>query len=208
MFIETYYDETAAVPATTSEPTIPYPELSGEELTVWRKYLPIRRQVENLRSWLNTDTIPGPVITEIERAKKAPRLFDRIEIWSRTADPMAVGIIGGDKPRYFSIVRWGDAELTLEQVKKRLLIEQGMLWLTSVGVVGWKGNLQFGVEVNERSGGWMTDDASFWKRWNSPATVHMLTEKTTYEKLRSESSFKFRVVTQGLYDVLLSNKIT
>jgi len=50
MFIETYYDETAAVPATTSEPTIPYPELSGEELTVWRKYLPIRRQVENLRS--------------------------------------------------------------------------------------------------------------------------------------------------------------
>jgi len=85
MFIETYYDETAAVPATTSEPTIPYPELSGEELTVWRKYLPIRRQVENLRSWLNTDTIPGPVITEIERAKKAPRLFDRIEIWSRTA---------------------------------------------------------------------------------------------------------------------------
>jgi len=67
------------------------------------------------------------VITEIERAKKAPRLFDRIEIWSRTADPMAVGIIGGDKPRYFSIVRWGDAELTLEQVKKRLRIEQGML---------------------------------------------------------------------------------
>ncbi len=133
MFIETYYDETAAVPATTSEPTIPYPELSGEELTVWRKYLPIRRQVENLRSWLNTDTIPGPVITEIERAKKAPRLFGRIEIWSRTADPMAVGIIGGDKPRYFSIVRWGDAELTLEQVKKRLRIEQGMLWLTSVG---------------------------------------------------------------------------
>jgi len=46
---------------------------------------------------------------------------------------MAVGIIGGDKPRYFSIVRWGDAELTLEQVKKRLRIEQGMLWLTSVG---------------------------------------------------------------------------
>jgi len=30
-------------------------------------------------------------------------------------------------------VRWGDAELTLEQVKKRLRIEQGMLWLTSVG---------------------------------------------------------------------------
>jgi 4-amino-4-deoxy-L-arabinose transferase-like glycosyltransferase len=77
-----------------------------------------------------------------------------------------------------------------------------------VAVVGWKGNLQFRVEVNERSGGWMTDDASFWKRWNSPVTVYMLTEQGTYDKLRSESSFKFRLVAQGLYDVLLSNNTT
>ena len=32
MFIETYYDERAAVPATTRQPRIPYPELSWEEL--------------------------------------------------------------------------------------------------------------------------------------------------------------------------------
>jgi hypothetical protein len=31
---------------------------------------------------------------------------------------MAVGVIGEEKPRYFSIVRWGDAELTLAQVKR------------------------------------------------------------------------------------------
>ncbi|HSE89654.1 MAG TPA: hypothetical protein VLJ79_25795 [Candidatus Binatia bacterium] len=136
MFIETYYDDRAAVPASTSEPVIPYPELSGEELTVWRKYLPMRRQIRNLESRLNTETIPGPVITELERAKKAPGLFDRIEIWSRTDDPMAVGIIWEEKPRYFSIVRWGDAELTLEQVKKRLQAEKWMLWLTStVGIL-------------------------------------------------------------------------
>jgi hypothetical protein len=36
MFIETYYNERAAVPASTSEPMIPYPELSGEELAVWQ----------------------------------------------------------------------------------------------------------------------------------------------------------------------------
>jgi 4-amino-4-deoxy-L-arabinose transferase-like glycosyltransferase len=77
-----------------------------------------------------------------------------------------------------------------------------------VAVVGWKGNLQFGVEANERSGGWMTDDPSFWKRWNSPLTVYMLTEQETYDKLRSESSFKFHVVARGLYNVLLSNKKT
>jgi hypothetical protein len=136
MFIETYYDDRAAVPGSTSQPMIPYPELSGEELEVWRKYLPMRREIRNLDSRLNGETIPGPVITEIEKAKKMPRLFDRIEIWSRTDDPMAVGIIGEEKPRYFSIVRWGDAKLTIEQVKKRLQVEKWILWLTStVGIL-------------------------------------------------------------------------
>jgi len=135
MFIETYYDDRAAVPGSTSEPIIPYPELFGEELEVWRKYLPVRRQIRNLDSRLNRGTIPGPVITEIERARKAPRLFDRIEIWSRTDDPMAVGVIGEEKPRYFSIVRWGDAKLTLAQVKRRLRVEKWLLRLTATGGV-------------------------------------------------------------------------
>ena len=133
MFIETYYDERAAVPASTSEPVIPYPELSGVALTAWRKYLPMRRPIENFDSWFNGEAIPGPVITEIERAQKGPRLFDRVEIWSRTADPMAVGVIGDEKPRYFSIARWGDAKLTLAQVKKRLWIEKWLLRLTATG---------------------------------------------------------------------------
>ena len=136
MFIETYYDDRATVPGSTNEPMIPYPELSGEELEVWRKYLPMRREIRNLDSRLNGETIPGPVITEIEKAKKLASLFDRVEIWSRTDDPMAVGIIGEEKPRYFSIVRWGDADLTIEQVKKRLQVEKWMLWLTStVGIL-------------------------------------------------------------------------
>jgi hypothetical protein len=131
MFIETYYDDRAAVPGSTSEPMIPYPELSGEKLTVWQEYLPIKRPIRNLYSPFNT--IPDPAIAEI---KKATRSFDRIEIWSRAADPMAVGIIGEEKPRYFSIVRWGDAELTLAQIKRRLWIEKWMLWLIStVGIL-------------------------------------------------------------------------
>ena len=71
------------------------------------------------------------MITEIERAKMAPRVFDHIEIWSRKADPMAVGVIGEEKPRYFSIVRWGDAELTLEQVKERLRVEKWLFGLAA-----------------------------------------------------------------------------
>ena len=77
------------------------------------------------------------MITEIGKVKKAPDLFDPIEIWSRTGDPMAVGIIGEEKPRYFSIVRWGDAKLTLAQVKKRLHVEKWLLLLTATGGIGF-----------------------------------------------------------------------
>jgi hypothetical protein len=136
MFVETYYDDRTAIAGSTSEPMIPYPELLGEELTVWRKYLPVRRPIRKLFSFFNGEIVPGPVITEIEIAKRAPGLFDRIEIWSRTGDPMAVGVIGEEKPRYFSIARWGDSEVTLEQVKDRLRVEKWMIWLTStVGIL-------------------------------------------------------------------------
>ena len=129
MFIETYYDERAAVPASTSEPMIPYPELSGEELAVWQEYLPMRREITKLYT-RRFNTIPDPAIAEI---KKATRSFERIEIWSRADDPMAVGVIGEEKPRYFSIVRWGDAKLRLAQVKRRLRVEKWLLRLTAIG---------------------------------------------------------------------------
>ena len=130
MFIETYYDDRAPVLGSTSEPVIPYPELSGEELRVWQKYLPMRRGIRNLSSLF----LPDAAIAEI---KKATRSFERIEIWSRAGDPMAVGVIGEEKPRYFSIMRWGDAELTLAQVKRRLRIEKWLLLLTATGGIGF-----------------------------------------------------------------------
>jgi hypothetical protein len=129
MFIETYYDERVPVPGSPNEPFIPYPELSGEELTVWQKYLPIRREIRNLYT-RRFNTIPDPAIAEI---KKATRSFERIEIWSRADDPMAVGVTGEEKPRYFSIVRWGDAKLTLAQVKRKLRVEKWLLLLSETG---------------------------------------------------------------------------
>src|SRR5262249_35204451 len=132
MFIETYYDERAPVPSSTSEPVIPYPELLGEELTVWRNYLPMRREIKNLYTQFY---IPDPALAEI---KKATRSFDRTEIWSRATDPMAVGVIGREKPRYFSIVRWGDAEITVAQAKRTLWIEKCLAWLMSpAGFLGF-----------------------------------------------------------------------
>src|SRR5262244_1359796 len=132
MFIETYCDERAPVPSSTSEPVIPYPELLDEELTVWRNYLPMRREIKNLYSPFIT--VPDVVMAEI---KKATRSFDRIEIWSRAQDPMAVGVIGEENARYFSIARWGDADLTLEQAKKRLRVEKCLLWSTSTGILSF-----------------------------------------------------------------------
>ena len=46
---------------------------------------------------------------------------------------MVVGIIGEKTPRYFSIVRWGDADLTLAQIKRRLWVDRWLACLTSTG---------------------------------------------------------------------------
>lgn len=75
-----------------------------------------------------------------------------------------------------------------------------------VAVIGWHGSLQFDVEVNDRSGGWMTDDRTFWQRWNGPETVFMLTEESTFKKLNAQFPGRFHVVARGLYDIVLSNQ--
>jgi hypothetical protein len=48
---------------------------------------------------------------------------------------MAVGVTDGEHVRYFSIARWGDAKLTLEQVKKRLRAEKWLFRLLPVAMV-------------------------------------------------------------------------
>jgi hypothetical protein len=134
MFIETYYDERAAFPATSRELVIPYPELVGEELNLWQRYLPAKAKLGDGLLALYDNT-PNVVIEAVEKARRTPGLFERIEIWSRSGDPMAVGVVGGDHPCYFSIARWGDAKLTIEQVKKRLQLEKWLFRLLPVGMV-------------------------------------------------------------------------
>jgi len=133
MFIETYYDERYLIPAGLREPVIPYPELAGEELRLWQTYLPVATELGEMPSWFS-DTTPQPVIEQLQKAQRQ-RLYDRIEIWSRVGDPMAVGVIDGEQIRYFSIARWGDAELTLEQLKRRLRLEDCLLTLIPVTMI-------------------------------------------------------------------------
>lgn len=134
MFVETYCNESVAFPTSSSKPAIPYPELAGEELSLWQRYLPIRTELENVPFGLQ-DNIPQLVIEQLEKARTAPYLFERIEIWSRSDDPMAVGVTAGEQPRYFSIARWGDAKLTLDQLKKILRMEEWMFRLVSAAMI-------------------------------------------------------------------------
>lgn len=133
MFVETYCDERLAFPTGAGEQVVPYPELKGEELRVWQRYLPVRTEIQSAPFWLR-DNMPPVALEEIEKAQKIPGLFHRIEIWSRSGDPMAVGI-AGTEPRYFSIVRWGDAKFTLEQVKRKLEIEKWVVRLAPLAMV-------------------------------------------------------------------------
>jgi hypothetical protein len=108
--------------------------LVGEELSLWQRYLSVRTELKNVPFWLY-DNAPHLVIEQVEKAQKAPDLFERIEIWSRSGDPMAVGVAGGEPTRYFSIALWGDAKLTLDQVKKRLRVEKWLFRLLPVAMI-------------------------------------------------------------------------
>jgi hypothetical protein len=134
MFVETYYDERSTMPSGASKPAIPYPELVGEELRLWQEYLPVTSELKDLPFWLQ-DNMPHVVMEQLDRAQKTPSLFQRIEIWTRPGDPMAVGVMAGEPTRYFSIARWGDANLRLEQVKSRLRAEKWLFRLLSVAMM-------------------------------------------------------------------------
>ncbi len=74
-----------------------------------------------------------------------------------------------------------------------------------ITVVNWKGELAFGTTVEDTSG-WMIDGAAFWKRWNGPSTVYMLTKRETYDELRMTGLKNFSLIAGTDRDVLVVNK--
>jgi 4-amino-4-deoxy-L-arabinose transferase-like glycosyltransferase len=73
-----------------------------------------------------------------------------------------------------------------------------------VTVVGYKGELAFGAD-NEDVDGWMIDEDAFWQRWQSPATVYMLTKRTIYDQLRADNRGTFVLLAESGKHVLLTN---
>jgi 4-amino-4-deoxy-L-arabinose transferase-like glycosyltransferase len=52
-----------------------------------------------------------------------------------------------------------------------------------VTVVDWKGELDFGTRVEDTSQ-WMIDEETFWRRWQGPSTVYLLTNLSAYDDIR------------------------
>ncbi len=75
-----------------------------------------------------------------------------------------------------------------------------------ITLVGWNGNLQFDLHVDENVSSWVGAEAALWERWKEPVTVYLLTNQETYRQLRLTSKQKFFMISETKYDVLLSNK--
>ena len=74
-----------------------------------------------------------------------------------------------------------------------------------ITVVDWKGELRFGIEVEDVSG-WMIDEPAFWRRWDGPHRAYLLTGEGNYDKLRAEGRGQFQLLAQTGSNVLLTNR--
>ena len=75
-----------------------------------------------------------------------------------------------------------------------------------ITVVDWGGELDFGRTV-EDTRGWMTDGDTFWKRWEGPTTIYLLTEINAYESLlKSKTAPKMFPITRDQRNILVCNK--
>jgi 4-amino-4-deoxy-L-arabinose transferase-like glycosyltransferase len=100
-----------------------------------------------------------------------------------------------------SRLRPGDEVMTYQEYYQDLPVYLGR----TVTIVDWKGELEFGSEVEDTSG-WMIDQAAFWRRWNGPERAYMLTGRGNYDKLRAREPDRFRLLAQTGSNVLLTNR--
>jgi len=74
-----------------------------------------------------------------------------------------------------------------------------------ITVVDWKGELDFGTTVEDDTG-WITDGATFWKRWNGPTTIFVLMEIEKYDLLRKDPRLTLFPIARNERNILVSNR--
>ena len=72
-------------------------------------------------------------------------------------------------------------------------------------VVGWKGELEFGTKIEDTTQ-WMMEPDAFWKRWQGPETLYMITDKDTYKTLVQNPKLKLFPVAEDQNNIVLSNR--
>jgi hypothetical protein len=119
---------------------IPYPEFTGEELSIWREFLPTRYmksaagdpQMNALVAFgsgsrdiagYTFDLIPIEALREMKKAKDM-KVFSDIQIWTPeeiSVDPMAVGVTNIGGGRFYQIVRWGESLKPFEEIREEVV---------------------------------------------------------------------------------------
>jgi 4-amino-4-deoxy-L-arabinose transferase-like glycosyltransferase len=74
-----------------------------------------------------------------------------------------------------------------------------------ITVVDWKGELEFGTEVEDTSQ-WMLDSATFWKRWQGQSSMYLVTKIETFNEIRKNSYLRLFPIAQDSHNILVSNK--
>jgi 4-amino-4-deoxy-L-arabinose transferase-like glycosyltransferase len=74
-----------------------------------------------------------------------------------------------------------------------------------ITVVDWKGELEFGTEVEDTSQ-WMIDSTTFWKRWMGPSTMYMVTKISTYDAIRTNPRLKLVPIARDARNIIVSNR--
>ncbi len=72
-------------------------------------------------------------------------------------------------------------------------------------VVDWKGELEFGTQVEDTTQ-WMMNPDAYWNRWQGPETFYMITGKDTYDALRQNPRLKLFLVAEDRRNIVLSNR--
>jgi 4-amino-4-deoxy-L-arabinose transferase-like glycosyltransferase len=74
-----------------------------------------------------------------------------------------------------------------------------------ITVVDWKGELEFGTEVEDTSQ-WMLNSATFWKRWQGQSSMYLVTKIETFNEIRKNSYLRLFPIAQDSHNILVSNK--
>lgn len=75
----------------------------------------------------------------------------------------------------------------------------------TVTIAEWRGELEFGSREEDVSR-WMIDEQEFWKRWDRPERVFVVTSKDNYDTLLKTSGRTFHLLDETRRNLLLSNE--